>query len=920
MSLELGDSDIIDLWTEFLEKGKELIIFLNSNGVILYANPHAIKVFGLPQNFKGKRIELFAGKTINELNVGKPLTIISADGKEIILNLSLHYLDDEKVILKGSVCESDKPCDPKAQKMLRGIAMATEELLNNTNFESAVQKSLIILGKAVEVDRIYLFQNSFNKDGKMLTSQRFEWAKSSVEPQINNPELQDVPVENFDDFFPTLVSNRTIQAIISRLPKGSALREILESQDIKSILQIPIFHEGDFWGFVGYDDCTRERIWSDEETYLLKSFVSNISAALERSQRTFELKRQEEKFRNIISNINLGLLEVDKDDVIQFCNKCFTDMTGYELSEIKGKNASDLFITDKDKYILSQKHKIRLSGSSDSYEVQAKNKNGEKRWWLISGAPNYNDKGEVTGSIGIHLDITEQKKMEAKLEEALILAEKSSKAKDSFLSNMSHEIRTPLNAIIGMLRELRKLGLSEQQEGFINTANKASDHLLQIINNVLDVAKIEAGELKLEYKDFSIKQIIQDVKSILLPQAEEKNLEFKLQVEEKVAEAYKGDGPRLRQIILNLAGNALKFTEKGEVDICCGVEQLSDNADIVRITVKDTGIGIDENYQKQLFQKFHQEDATISRRFGGSGLGMVITKELVDLMNGDISVKSKKNEGTEIVVSILMDLGDEKNLELKDFDIEEADISGMRILLVEDNVMNRIIVRNILKSHKVELCEVENGIQALKKINKEDFDIILMDIQMPEMDGIEATIKIREELEMQTPVIGLSANAFKSEIEKCLSIGMNDYITKPFDEKVLIKILARFVNNPNKANAQADQNKSHKDDRLEAMKKSCYGNEVLMKQLQEAYIKYMPSIIRDIEDSIRNEDAITFKRHLHKIKPNIQSVGLEDLFILVQEIESRSPEDITIEHIHSSGKKIIERLKYSVKEMERISI
>ena len=296
------------------------------------------------------------------------------------------------------------------------------------------------------------------------------------------------------------------------------------------------------------------------------SFIQDIS---ERKQTENKLRVQEEKFRNIITNMNLGLLEVDINENIQFANQSFIDISGYELDEIMGKNPIDIFVFGDNKEIVSSKEELRRNGKSDIYQIPVKNKRGELKWWAISGAPNYDDKGNLIGSIGIHLDITEQKQLELDLEDEKIKAQEASKAKEVFLANMSHEIRTPLNAIIGFLRELEKLKPSEIQKKYLENSTLASKHLLSIINNILDISKIEAGEMVLENTDFELDKTIQNVITILEPKATQKGIKIQLINDFSIAKALLGDAVRIEQILFNLIGNALKFTQKGSITIQC---------------------------------------------------------------------------------------------------------------------------------------------------------------------------------------------------------------------------------------------------------------------------------------------------------------------------------------------------------------
>ncbi len=374
-------------------------------------------------------------------------------------------------------------------------------------------------------------------------------------------------------------------------------------------------------------------------------FVKDISA---RKKSEDLLRSQEEKFRNIIAHMNLGLLEVDHQENILFANQSFCDISGYEVEELVGRN-TDLFVLgERDKNLLQAKGELRTQGISDGYELEVRNRQGEQRWWFVSGAPNYRDTGELVGSIGIHLDITKQKQLESELAIAKDRAEEASVAKEAFLANMSHEIRTPLNAIIGMIRELSREEVSPKQQTYLNHTDTAARHLLSIVNSILDLSKIEAGELELDEQAFSLEAVIGNLKSILSVKARKKNIDLGFAVSDRVWPAYLGDSARIRQILINLLDNAIKFTLEGSVRL--RVEVLEENltAQRIRIAITDTGIGMDKDYLGQLFSKFSQAEKSTSRRFGGTGLGMSIAKQILEMMGGTITVESDKGEGNAV--------------------------------------------------------------------------------------------------------------------------------------------------------------------------------------------------------------------------------------------------------------------------------
>jgi PAS domain S-box-containing protein len=629
------------------------------------------------------------------------------------------------------------------------------------------------------------------------------------------------------------------------------------------------------------------------------SFCSFIQDISERKKAESNLKFQEEKYRNIIANMNLGLIEVDNNEIIQFVNQSFATMSGYEVSELLGKNPIDVFVFGENKEKISTKIALREQGISDLYQVPIKNKRGELKWWTISGGPNYDDNGNLIGSVGIHLDVTEQKQLEIDLESEKIKAQEASKAKETFLANMSHEIRTPLNAIIGFLRELEKQELTELQKKYIENSSIASKHLLSIINNILDISKIEAGEMALEKEDFIFENSIKNVIRILKPKAIEKGIKLNFKISDQVTTVLKGDTLRLEQILYNLIGNALKFTSKGKIVIDCEVIKDNTTFQELCLSISDTGIGMDESFIENIFRKFSQEDKTITRKFGGTGLGMAITYELIQLMGAKIDIQSKKNEGTTIRIYANFIKGNPENISNLKQQEKMVELNGLSILLVEDNEMNRMVVQNTLQYYECTVTEAENGMEAITILKNQNFDIILMDLQMPEMDGYETTKIIRNDFKLTTPIIALTANAFKAEIEKCKNAGMNDYVTKPFDETILLNTIAKYTVHKEIANLK--ENKplgTEKLYNLNSLNNLSRGNSQFVLKMIQLFIKQTRDEIENISKALLVDDFPEVSRLIHKIKPSIESLGITSILeeiILLEKVakETNDKEQIT---------------------------
>lgn len=636
-------------------------------------------------------------------------------------------------------------------------------------------------------------------------------------------------------------------------------------------------------------NLTAQQIFALE--VLARQVESNIALRAKISAQ----KLVEEKYRSIISNMKLGLLEVDREEKILFANQSFIEMGGYTLNELLGKKSSDIFLQGESVRLMKNKNLSRMKGRSDAYEIAIRDKKGEIRWWLISGAPRFDNSGDLAGSIGIHLDITNQKMLEIELIEAKELAEESTRSKEIFLANMSHEIRTPMNAIIGMSTQLAKTNLDSTQQFYIETIHSASDNLLFIINDILDFSKIDAGKLQLERIGFEPKELLNSTLRVLSHRAEEKGLSLNnVFFDPAISPVLMGDPYRLNQVLINLISNAIKFTEKGNVDISC--EVLSDSllSQTIQITVKDTGIGMDANFLDCLFEKFSQEDASVTRQHGGTGLGMSICKDLVNLMGGEIHVESKKGIGSTILLKIKFDKGTFENLPEKPiFEVDSKILVDKKVLLVDDNQMNRLVAATILANNGAIITTAQNGKEAVEILEKIHFNIVLMDIQMPVMDGVEATAIIRSKISKELPIIALTANAIKGDNDKYLAAGMNGYLSKPFNEKDLLNVVANWLNTTEGVKLKNGECQPYtKLYDLTAIQKIGRGDKKFVYKLLNLFIYQTPRRLMAMEEMYRINNFRAMGEIAHQIKPVFDNLGILSLKEPIRKIEKMGQQEL----------------------------
>ena len=516
--------------------------------------------------------------------------------------------------------------------------------------------------------------------------------------------------------------------------------------------------------------------------------------------RLVEQRQEARRLALIAENANDIVRLLDRDGRTLWANGTFTRVTGFTVEEAQGRALGELiFHPDIDPAAAEAIEKGRASGTSFRVEILNRRKDGTPLWLETNQVPVLNAEGEVESFVAVERDITAAKEHEQELEKARRAAEEGARAKAEFLATMSHEIRTPMNGVIGMAELLSDSGLNEEQQVYAGAILSSADTLLALINDVLDVSRMDAEGISLSRANFDPRACFGETIQLLRAQAEAKGLGLILDIRDGVPDALYGDDRRIRQILLNLAGNGIKFTERGRVLVTLDAEPLENGYELV-FSVADTGIGIPKEKFGKVFDRFSQADAAISRRFGGTGLGLAISRRLAEAMDGSITVSSELGLGSCFTVRLRLNPpepetnpGPGAGLAGQPQPGSPPALDGLRVLVAEDNAVNRVLLEKFLQSAPVELAFAGDGREAVAQFEAFAPDIILMDMSMPEMDGLEATRAIRALARPQPAIVALTANAFESDREACLAAGMDEFMSKPVSRSKLLQLLGQLA-------------------------------------------------------------------------------------------------------------------------------
>ncbi|MBL7815569.1 MAG: response regulator [Saprospiraceae bacterium] len=637
------------------------------------------------------------------------------------------------------------------------------------------------------------------------------------------------------------------------------------------------------------------------ELYNANMELRTLNESLEQkvAERTEQLSASEEKYRGIIENMELGLMEVNTEGVIVRAYPRFCKMVGYQEEELVGLNAASVFLPAEFLPVLKRQDSDRAAGKAGVYEIQIMKKNGERIWVLISGTPIYDAEEGFVGSIGIHYDITYQKNLQRDLEEAKNRAEEAEHAQKQFLANMSHEIRTPLNAILGMSHLLYDTQPTKEQREYLDILKNSAEMLRNLISDVLDLSKIRAGKLETQQKEFDIKGLMRSLVKSSQLRLEDRPLSIELDIDPRLENLVVGDDLLLNQILSNLINNAEKFTEKGRITVAAHIKALRKTQFVIAFTISDTGIGIPKEKLNLIFQAFRQVDGDIKRKFGGTGLGLAIVKQLIELQGGKIKVKSRVGKGTTFTFTLPFGLSNRKIEQIETYTPQYQRLNGQgkKLLVVEDNYMNRKYIGSLLEKWGMPFDIAVDGRKGFDMAQQELYDMILMDIQMPEMDGYETTIAIRQSNNpnQNTPILALTASALISQKDKAFKAGFSDYLSKPFRPNQLFEKIEKYCK------SISYEEVVDNDDHTEGVKFAYHErlNHELLTELYgddwgyaadmfETFLTHTPAEWGQLVAAFHAKNWQEVGRLAHKIKPTFGMVGLSDIEKILLTLEQNA--------------------------------
>ncbi len=676
-----------------------------------------------------------------------------------------------------------------------------------------------------------------------------------------------------------------------------------ETFKIESYIGVPYFVGGKKKGTIAFSCHTpRKDKFDHNEEEFVKLLARWIGFMIQNQE--FEHKMMADKMilQAFVSSAPAAIAMLDKDmRYITASDKWYQDYA-IENEYIIGKKYFDIMPeSGQDWKVIFQK---ALQGSMEHNDQDLiETEEGEIQWIKWEVRPWFERLETVGGLIIFTEDITQQKEQQLQLKIAKRRAEQASKAKEQFLSTMSHEIRTPLNAIIGMTEVMLMDDLTDDQVKHLNLLKFSGENLLVLINDILDFNKIEAGKLELEVVNFNLKQILEKTKDSMTQLVNKKGLEFNLNIDPELPDYVKGDPVRLGQVINNLVNNAIKFTDKGYINVDAKAIYVGADSCTVDVKVTDSGIGIPEDKLETIFQSFQQANARITRKYGGSGLGLSISRKILALMNSSLEVESKVGQGSTFFFRLELKMGDPVAPGQDPATLTLKIRKDLNILVAEDNEGNRVLIQSLFKRWGINHTFAHDGLEAIEKISSKEYDMVLMDLQMPEMDGYEATINIRNRSDQyfkDLPIVALTASVMSNVLEKAKEVGMNAYVSKPFDPKYLREVIAThtgfFAKDNQPSESEIISQSSIDGNDFPYLKELIGDDPESLREVISTTVQSVKKANKSLQKAVLENNIDKVRAELHVLRPNLHNLELGNLINDFPSIRELNDESIKLIH------------------------
>jgi PAS domain S-box-containing protein len=789
--------------TEFLP---EMICEVNSSGILIYANQFALNKFGYTNNEifnTGFSILKIFPKELR-LQINERIQLIYKSGSTssgeyialkkngdtfpVLAHISPIEENGEITGIRGVMIDitERKKNEIEIARNLKQQEILSEISLNyNTleDFEKRTNKSLQIIGFHTQVSRVYIFEDSGDQ---LSTSNTYEWCNTDITPQIN--ELQNIPyvlIPSWRNFLEN--QGMVFSENIIELPLD--IYDILAPQNIKSIIVYPLYASNKIIGFIGFDECNSNRKWVKSEIELLRTVSSIISNAFQRNRIQTELINSEKENRIIINSIPDVILQIDKDG----CIKSFKSSQRFSVfSKLKNDENDTIASVFNEKLAKTFSEALNECLVSGAFQFDFQH--------LVVNSIEYYEsrmiKLKENEVLVIIRNVSSLRENEKQLRIAKNKAEEASKSKSEFLANVSHEIRTPLNAILGLSQWLSENTSIKQHQDYLSTILLSGRNLLNLLNDILDLSKIESGKMDIELQPMNYHEIINDIKMVFQQKVDQKGLSLQINTDQSVPDYIYMDELRFYQIIFNIVSNAVKFTSKGFINISAfGVKNGIENEINLVLVVEDSGIGVKEDQQQIIFDSFTQQSGQSNRHFGGTGLGLAIVKGLLNKLNGTIALKSKPGKGSIFTITfkqVKVDYSEHLKIEIPDDQLNRV-LDPCTIMIVDDISYNTLVLKKLINSENVKYIEATDGSEALVKLNHEKPDIIFMDIRMPGISGYDVTEIIKKDENLsKIPVIAFTASVARQQNDKIDQL-FDGYLQKPVFKRDIDSILFKFL-------------------------------------------------------------------------------------------------------------------------------